>query len=127
MTITDKKVLRMLTSLNCYELEERIEDMDETDRDGRSDIQVFADEVSLFLSNYNEDGHTWHDDLTNARALLRETKQGTVIPLDSRTLKPKDGYRPYDIEGAKNIVDEYNRLKRTYTQLKKSGVHGRWY
>lgn len=125
----DKRIQKWLDIIGCYELEERIEGIlgDENTLDGRTEMQVFADELSYCISCYNEDGHCWHDDLVQARELLRETKNGTKIPLDSRTLKPKQGYRPYDIDTAKRIVEEYKRMVYRYNQLKRAGVYGKWW
>lgn len=127
MKIKDKQVLKWLKSIGCLELDERIADYPEDERDGRSDIQFFADELSYALDNYNEDGHCWHEDLEQSRELLRKTKNGKCIPLDPKTLKPKYGYRPSDIASAKNTVNEYRRMVYRYDQLKKAGIYGRWF
>ena len=126
MKLTDKNVLKWLKAINCLELEEHIDYISESEVEGRNDIQVFTDELSYCISNYNEDGHIWHDDLERSKELLRETKQGTVIPYDSKTLKPKSGYRPSDIAIAKNVVNEYKRMLYRYKQLNKLGYYGKW-
>lgn len=126
MTIKDKNVKRWLKMLNSPDIDEHIEYMDEADVDGRTDIQLFADELSWCISNYNEDGHCWHDGLDQAKELLRETKNGTQIPLDPRTLKPKYGYSQWDIQAAKNTVNEYKRMVSRYNKLKQAGYKGRW-
>lgn len=127
MRIKDKQVLKWLKSIGCLELDERIADYPEDEREGRSDIQFFADELSYALDNYNEDGHCWHEDLEQSRELLRKTKNGKCIPLDPKTLRPKYGYRPSDIESAKNTVNEYRRMVYRYNQLMKAGIFGKWW
>ena len=126
MTITDKNVIRWLKVLNSPEVEEHFEYMNEAEVDGRTDAQLLADELSYCISNYNEDGHCWHDDLNQAKELLRKTKNGTQIPLDPRTLKPKYGYSKWDIEIARNTVNEYRRMVSRYNKLKQAGYTGRW-
>ena len=126
MTLTDAKVIRWLRAINCLELEEHMDYISDDEIEGRSDIQVFTDELSYCISNYEEDGHSWHDDLKSSKELLRGTKNGTVIPYDSKTLQPKSGYRPSDILIAKNIVNEYNRMLYRYKQLNKLGYYGKW-
>lgn len=126
MKLTDKNVLKWLKAIKCYDLEEMIDYISESDIEGRSDMQIFTDELSYCISNYNEDGHTWHDDLEHSRELLRETKQGKVIPYDSKTLKPKNGYYPSDISIAKKVVNEYKRMLYRYKQLNKLGYYGKW-
>mgnify|MGYP003462691664 CR=1 FL=1 len=127
MKIKDKQVLKWLKSIGCLELDERIADYPEDERDGRSDVQFFADELSYALDNYNEEGHCWNEDLEQSRELLRKTKNGKCIPLDPKTLRPKYGYRPSDIASAKNTVNEYRRMVYRYDQLKKAGIYGRWF
>lgn len=127
MKITDKRVKRWLKAINCLELDERIEEYPEDEREGRSDIQFFADELSYALENYNEEGHCWNEDLEESRRILRETKNGKCIPLDPRTLKPKYGYRPHDIASAKSTVNEYRRMLYRYEQLQKEGITGAWF
>lgn len=127
MKITDKNVKKWLKAIDCEELTEMVESYPEDELDGRSEIQVFTDELSYAISNYNEDGHCWHDDLLQARALLRETENGRRIPVDLETFKPRRGYMPYDIESAKHTVNEYKRMVYRYNQLKKAGYFGRWY
>ena len=126
MKLTDKNVLKWLKAINCLELEEHIDDMNEQELDGRSEIQLFADELSWYLSNYEEAGHCWHDSLIEAKELLKETKNGKNIPLDSKTLKPKLGYGPWEIQGAKDIVNEYKRMLYRYNQLNKLGYYGKY-
>lgn len=46
MNITDKTVLSELKRIRCGELNESIDGYPEDERDGRSDMQVFADELS---------------------------------------------------------------------------------
>lgn len=127
--IKDKQIIKWLEAIGCERLYDTMESHleDEAELDGRTELQLFVDELSYCISNYNEDGHCWHDTLEEARELMRETKNGTVIPLDSRTLKPKAGYGPWDIEGAKGVINEYKRMVYRYNQLKKKGYHGKWF
>lgn len=127
MKITDKKALRILKRAASYELDEQIENYPDKERDGRTDLEFIADEISYQVSCYNEDGHVWKDDLEEAREKLRETKNGKIQILDSRTLKPKYGYWPSDIENAKSIVNEYKRLRSLLKELQNDGFYGRWY
>jgi hypothetical protein len=125
MKITDKSVKRWLRTINCLELYERIDEYPEDERDGRSDIQFFADELSYAIENYNESGHCWNEDLEESRRILRETRNGKCNPLYADTLRPK--YRPSEIESAKSTVNEYNRMTYRYAQLKKEGITGSWW
>ena len=126
MKITDKNVKKWIKAIGSEQLYEMVEGYPENELDGRSEIQLFTDELSYAISNYEEDGHVWHDDLEDARELLRETKNGKVIPVDPRTFKPRRGYWPSDIESAKNTVNEYRRMKYRYKKLNEAGYFGRW-
>ena len=112
MKITDKKVLQWIKALDILPFTEDIEEYPEDERDGRSDIEFFTDELS--------------DELKDARRILRETKNGRVIPVDPQTFQPKYGYRELDIERAKQTVSEYSRMKYRYKKLNELGYYGYW-
>lgn len=125
MKLTDGKAIAMLQRARLYDVEESIDTYPENERDGRDDWQMLADEAGYIYSLYFED--TCHAEaLEDARRVLAETKYGKVIPLDPRTFKPKRGYMPSDIQVAKDIVNEFNRLKRFCERLEKMGYHSKW-
>ena len=124
MTITDKEALKELKKVRSGELEMSVDGYPEDERDGRTDMQVIADELSWILSNFNEDGHTLHDDLQEAREILRETKNGKVIPLWKSTLKPM--YTQSRIQCCRDTINEYNRLKNLMKRLNAKGIYGKW-
>lgn len=55
MILQDKDAKRWLKIANCNELTESIESFPENERDGLSDMQILADEVSYRLSLYTEE------------------------------------------------------------------------
>ena len=124
MKITDKEALKELKRVNSFDLDEDISTYPEDERDGRSDMQVLADECSYILSNYEEDGHVLCIDLELAKETIRETKNGKQIPLWSSTLQPK--YRPSDITCARSVINEHRRLKNLMKRLNAKGFYGRW-
>ena len=124
MTITDVEVLKEIKRVRSFDLEESIATYPEDERDGRSDIQFLADEASYILSCYEEDGHTFHEDLQESRTILRRTKNGKVIPLWASTLKPV--YDKHRIQSARDIINEYTRLKSCMKRLNSKGIYGRW-
>lgn len=126
MTLKDEQVIKMLKRARLYEVEEMIEDYPEDEVDGRDDWQMLADEAGYMYSCFLEDGHCYRDDLEGARELLRKTHYGKNIPLDPRTLKPKRGYYPSDIQIAKDCVNEFNRLERLVKRLEKLGHYSQW-
>lgn len=123
MKLTDKKAINIYNRLKTYELIESIDDYPENERDGRDDLQFLADEISYFRSMFEEDT-IFKDSLDDARALLRETKNGKLIPLDTKTFKPKRGYYPSDIESAKGVVAQYKQLQYYEKRLKDMGYYG---
>lgn len=126
MELTNEKVIKMLKKARQYDVEEHIAMYPENERDGRDDWQMLADEAGYVYSCYLEDGHCFHDDLVESRRLLSETRYGKVIPLDRRTLRPLQGYRPSDIYSAKETVNEFSRLERLVKRLEKLGYYSRW-
>ena len=102
-----------------------VNDYPDDERDGRSDLEFLADEVSWHLSCYNEDGHYWKEDLEEAKEILKETKNGKVIPLFTDTLKPV--YSAWKIDRAKEQIKEYRRLVNCMKRLNAKGYYGRWW
>lgn len=124
MKITDKNVKKWLKAIGSEELEEMLETYPEDELDGRTEIQLFTDELSYAISCYEEDGHVWKDDLEESREILRDTKNGKIMPY---TYDFRPIYRKSDIESAKRTVNEYRRMKYRYQKLNEAGYYGRWY
>ena len=124
MKITDTEVLKELNRVNSFDLEEDLETYPEDERDGRTDLQMLADEVSYILSCYQEDGHVLCDSLEESKEILRRTKNGKVIPLWKSTLKPV--YRESQIQTSRDIINEHRRLQSLYKRLQARGLCGKW-
>ena len=118
MKLIDKVALDLLEKANSTELDCAIYDMTEEDREGRTDLQVLADEVDWILYGFTEDdGCCRFYDLKEARSKLRRTENGKVIPISSETFRPLPGYRPDEINDARDLVNEINRLKRLQKKI----------
>lgn len=124
MNITDKEVLKELKRVMSFDLEESVRTYPDDERDDRSDMQILADECSYILSNFKEDGHVLCEDLERAKEIIRETKNGKQIPLYASTLKPK--YKQYDIQIARDTINEHKRLQNLMKRLNAKGFYGRW-
>ena len=124
MKITDKDAVKELNRARSGELWDSLDSYPEDERDGRSDMQMVADECSYILSNFQEDGHVLCEDLQEAREILRKTKNGRVIPLWQSTLKPV--YDKHRIQRARDTINEYNRLKSLMKRLNDKGIYGKW-
>lgn len=124
MKITDKEVLKELKTVRCFDLEESLRTYPDDEVEGRSEMQMLADECSYILGNYAEYGHVFHEDLEWARMVLRVTNNGKHIPLWTSTLQPK--YRPSDIQNARNVINEHKRLKNLMKRLNAKGYYGKW-
>lgn len=74
MKITDKVVIRELNIVRSLDLEESISNYPERERDGRSDMQFLADEVSYRISLYKEETAT-AEEYEEAQRFLRETSR----------------------------------------------------
>lgn len=124
MVISDKEALKELKRVRSLELDMSIDDYPENERDGRSDMQMIADECSYILSNFEEYGHVLHDDLQEAKELIRKTKNGKVIPLWKSTLRPVCSRS--DIQIARNTINEHRRLQNLMKRLNAKGFYGKW-
>lgn len=124
MKITDKDVLKELKRVNSFDLDEDMKSYPEDERDGRSDMQMLADEVSYILSCYYEGGHVHCESLEESKRIIRETKNGKQIPLWTSTLKPV--YKPSDIQIARDCINEHRRLQNLMKRLNKKGFYGKW-
>jgi len=125
MELTDKTAIKLLKKLNSCELWERVDSYPEDERDGRSDMQMLADEAGYMLSLFEEDGTAHYDDLKECRHILNRTKYGKVMPCYFPSLMPM--YNLSDIQTAKDVVNEYNRLKRFVKRMEERGYYSEWY
>lgn len=124
MKITDKEVLKELKRARSGELWESLDSYPEDERDDRTDMQMLADECSYILSCFDEDGHALHDDLQEAKEIMRETKNGKTIPLWRESLTPV--YSKSRIETARASINEHRRLKSLMARLNDNGYYGKW-
>lgn len=115
MKITDKAVLSELKKVRSNELEENLDSFPEEERDGKSDLEVFCDEVYYLIDMYITPGTRQYNNLKWAREIMKDTKRGKVMPLDNRTLYPK--YSQCDVDLASEITNEAKRLKNCTRRL----------
>lgn len=127
MKLKDQQAIKLLKKVRSNELEEMIDTYPEDEIDGRTDLEMLMNELSYYYSCYFEDGHCFKDDLDESKRKLRETKNGKVIPLNPKTLKPQYGYWPSDIQSCKDLLNEVARLKRLGEKLQTMGYYGRWW
>ena len=119
MKLTDTAAIKALKKVHILELEEMISDYPENERDGRSDWDMVANEAGWLLDSYNSQDTARHDDLEEARDILSKTRYGKVTYL---TFSGKP-YSDYEVQNAKDRVNEYNRLARFVARLKKMGLY----
>ena len=124
MNLTDKSAISALKRVNCCELTDLVYDYPEDERDGRTDWEMIANEAGYLLSMFREDDTAHSDGLREAREILHRTKGGKVMPINARTLKPL--YKPYEIQTARDTVNEYNRLARFVKKLQSMGLYCPW-
>ena len=117
MKFTDEKAIAILKRVGICELDEAIDDYPEQERDGRSDMQMLADETSLILSLFSED--TSHrDDLEWAKEIINKSRRkGAAF----------SGFvKVSDLQTAKNVLNEHRRLVNLESRLRKMGYRGKW-
>jgi hypothetical protein len=74
-----------------------------------------ADECEYVIEFFEESGCRTYEDLEEAKRIIKETKNGKIIPLWSESLEPM--YSKRDIQGARDIINEYKRLKSLMQRL----------
>lgn len=128
MILKDKDAKRWLRIANCNELSESVESFPEDEREGRSDLQILADEVSYRLSLYVGGGTCTGEAYEEAVEFLNEVKGGKIPCWN--TIPPTPKYTSIQLElkinDAKAVVNEYNRLKSLMRRLNERGYYGRW-
>ena len=117
MEIKDKEVLKLLNRVNCYDLRNGIELFPEEERDGKSDMEIFLEELDYLLELFEEDS-TLRDDLIEARDFIKKTKNGKVILLNG-DLSPVYTPSGFDLvlKRSRDIVNEYNRVMKLAKEL----------
>lgn len=114
MLTVSGKIKKWLNAIDCSRLTENVMYFleNENERNGRSEMQVFADELSYCISCYNDNASSMYEDLEQAKYILR---------------KPKANCKQSDIIGAKMEINKYKRMTYRYSQLKKAGYIGKWW
>lgn len=124
MKITDKEALRQLKIVKCGELDEMLDTYPDNEREGRSDLQMLADEAGYLFSLFTEDGTGHNEGYEYAREVLRETKNGTVMPLYMPSMRPV--YKAYEVDDARRFINQYRRLGNLIKRLNKMGIYSKW-
>ena len=119
--LTDPEAIKSLKKVRCYDLEERLSDYPEEERDWRTDWDMIANEAGWLLDSFHDDSCANYEALEEAKELVRETKNGTVFPglltsiqLQSWRLKVQD---------ARDLINMVNRLERFVKKLKGMGLY----
>lgn len=111
MKITDKDALHLLKRANSPDLTDHVETYPEEERGDLSDMDIVLDEIQYLVDLYEDSGNVYFDSLDAAKIIMSETQNGkTPGPILISTFKFK--YTRKEILEAKDIVDEYKRLKR---------------
>lgn len=116
MKFTDKRALKIIKSIKCYEARESIESYPEEERGNKSELEIVLDELEYFVYMFEEVDGSYKGDLDESREILRKTNNGKTIPISLTTFKPI--YSEWRIKSAKNTVSEYRQLKRLVNKLK---------
>ena len=119
--LTDAEAINALRKVRCYDLEERLSDYPEEERDGRTDWDMIANEAGWLLDSFHDDSCANYEALKEAKQVLRETNYGKVysglltsVELTTWRFKVKD---------AKDFVNMVNRLERFVNKLKSMGLY----
>ncbi len=110
MNITNNTIKHKIKKLNSYRLEQRMSEYPEEKREGKTDAEIFSQEVLKLVKNYEDLNDPINNRLTTAKKLLNKTRNGQINPLNPQTGEP--AYSETEIKEAKALFNEYLRLKR---------------
>lgn len=116
MKFTDNEAIRLLNKANCCELSDMISDYPEADRDGRTDLEMLANEAGWLLDSFNSNETAHNDDLREARARLSKLYR----------VQKRRGLSVHDMieyDNCRWIINEYNRLTSLVKKLKAMGLY----
>lgn len=123
MKLTDTEALKELNRVKSGALWESISEYPEEERDGRSDMEMLADEVSWLIYCTHEEGCGEWEQAIRAKEIMKETKNGRVMPL-LPDLQPK--YKQYEVENARALINENRRIENLMKRLNNNGYYGQW-
>lgn len=126
MVIKDDYALKLIKKVRSQNLNDIIKSYPDEKRNGRSDMQFLADEVSYVVSKTQKEGHAFKEELNEARKKLYETDYGKNIPINQVTMEPQSGYWLGDIQSARDLSNEFRRMVRLQRKLQSLGYRGRW-
>ena len=115
MKLTDPKAIALLQEADNAYLNGWIEDYDGSE--GPSDLQVLYDDAQTILEMWEDDGCRQHDELLDAKALIKETQDGKVF--HGLLLSHEIELKMIEVRNARSIIAEYDRLKRVVRKLEK--------
>ena len=120
MKLTDKEAIKALKNVRCYDLEERLSDYPEEERDGRTDWEMIANEAGWLLDSFYDDSCANYEALEEAKDLIRTTNNGKVFP----GLLTSVQVQSYQImvRDARDLINMVKRLKRFVEKLKNMGL-----
>ena len=119
MKLTNREAIKALKKARCLQLEEMIEEYPQKEVGRRSDWDMIANEAGWLLSMYHEDETAYSDDLRDAQHLLSRIR---YAPNEGKDEWGRP-YKDYEIQQARDMVNEYRRLSRFVTQLQKRGLY----
>lgn len=106
--ITDSYVLKILRWVNSPTVNFNISYMEESDREGRLDIEILVDELEYAVDMYTSTGTLQNQELRLSKKIQERTKCFSTIPVDPTTLEPI--YSKAQISSAELVLNEFCRL-----------------
>lgn len=115
MKLTDPKAIALLKEADNAYLNSWVADRE--DDDVLPDLQALYEDAQTILELWEDDGCRQHDELLDAKALIKETQDGYCFK--GLLLSHEIELKMIDVRNARSIIAEYERLKRVVRKLEK--------
>lgn len=117
MEITDKKLDDLLIKYHNDELIERVGSYEPAE--GESEVDLVLSVAEHLLEMKTDNGWSDHDEVLEAKKIIKDIKNGQNLVMDLRTLSLRRKHSEYDEKWAHDVINEMHELKMLVGALKR--------
>lgn len=117
MTVTDARIIKLMEKYPHEELEERVCQYDL--EEGETELELVTSTAEHLLEMLDEPGWDDHEELLEAKRILKDIKNGQNLVIDLATFSLKPRHPEAEVKWAESIIAERGTLRRLVTALHK--------